>query len=190
LKLERRGDPVTDLQIYVRGNIGPHRPDDSLPQDALVEPNSRAYLVSTQHPGPPLTITDARTAYEQVLAQAGAIHPQRDAVDARIVQEVKTRTGGIIDHPDQVGGWPTLAAGTPPTDTDRDGMPDAWELQHGFDPNNPADGPQDADGDGYTNVEEYLNELSPLSATGDQVEPAPEGQAAPTEAVFLPYVSK
>ena len=44
-------------------------------------------------------------------------------------------------------------------DTDRDGMPDAWEKVHGLDSANPADGPADRNGDGYTNLEDYLNSL-------------------------------
>jgi pectate lyase len=38
-------------------------------------------------------------------------------------------------------------------------MPDAWEREHGLNPNDPADSALDADGDGYTNLEEYLNGL-------------------------------
>lgn len=40
-------------------------------------------------------------------------------------------------------------------DSDGDGLPDDWELAHGFNPNNPADGAADADGDGLSNAEEY-----------------------------------
>jgi hypothetical protein len=47
-----------------------------------------------------------------------------------------------------------------PRDSDGDGMPDEWERQHGLNPNNPADGALDKNGDGYTNVEEYLNSLA------------------------------
>ena len=36
-------------------------------------------------------------------------------------------------------------------------MPDEWETLQGLDPSNAADGPSDPDGDGYTNVETYLN---------------------------------
>ena len=46
-------------------------------------------------------------------------------------------------------------------DTDRDGMPDAWESQHALNPADPADGPTDRDNDGYTNLEEFLNATDP-----------------------------
>lgn len=53
------------------------------------------------------------------------------------------------------------AATRPPTDGDADGMPDAWETEHGLDPADPSDGPAIAEG-GYSNVEVYLNELAAL----------------------------
>jgi hypothetical protein len=48
-------------------------------------------------------------------------------------------------------------------DSDADGMPNGWELVHGFDPQNPADAAEDPDGDGVTNLAEYLNGTDPLS---------------------------
>jgi hypothetical protein len=54
---------------------------------------------------------------------------------------------------------PELQTAAPAADSDGDGMSDAWEQQNGLNPNDAADGPQDRDGDGYTNVEEYLNSL-------------------------------
>jgi hypothetical protein len=47
-----------------------------------------------------------------VLANAGARPADRDAVDTRIVDEVKDRTGTIISSQNQVGGWPVLAVNT------------------------------------------------------------------------------
>ena len=84
-------------------------------------------------------------------------------MDKRIVDDVKNGGGRIIDDPIQVGGWPQLSPGTPPIDTDHDGMSDNWEELFGLDPSNPADGPMDADGDGYTNIEEYLNITNPIN---------------------------
>ncbi|MCE7984833.1 MAG: hypothetical protein DYG89_26980 [Caldilinea sp. CFX5] len=102
---------------------------------------------------------------EEVLNQAGDSaaltcggewRPRRDAVDQRIVQEVRTRAGRLTSTI-PAGGIPPHAAGTPCPDADRDGMPDEYEQRTGLNPTNPADGGQDSDGDGYTNVEEYLN---------------------------------
>ncbi|HEY6021434.1 MAG TPA: hypothetical protein VIY48_16465, partial [Candidatus Paceibacterota bacterium] len=55
-----------------------------------------------------------------------------------------------------ISSWPAMSSGVAPVDTDGDGMPDSWELDHGLNPN-VADGNADRDGDGYTNIEEYIN---------------------------------
>ena len=63
---------------------------------------------------------------------------------------------GFITDPTEVGGYPNYQ-GMPRVDSDSDGMPDVWENQHGHDPNNASDAIQDLNGDGYTNIEEYIN---------------------------------
>lgn len=63
-------------------------------------------------------------------------------------------TGGLIVHPDDVGGYPVLQGGTIPSDTDGDGMPDAWEQQHCGGSCAPTD---DHDNDGYENIEEWFH---------------------------------
>jgi hypothetical protein len=100
----------------------------------------------------------AQDAYEQVLARAGA-SLSRDAVDARVANDVREHKGRLINSQDQVGSWPTLKTQPAPRDSDSDGMPDSWETAHGLNPNDPADGPKDRNSDGYTNIEEYLNSL-------------------------------
>ena len=103
----------------------------------------------------------ADVALQRVLAEAGASKPQRDAVDRRVVQEVRTGKGKLIRAVEEVGGFPELEPGTALPDSDRDGMPDAWERTHGLNPNDPGDSRLDLDNDGYTNVEEYLNATDP-----------------------------
>ena len=95
-----------------------------------------------------------------VLAGSGAFPWNRDAADARIARDVPLRKGAIIDNPSQVGGWPTLAGGTAPADADHDGMADDWETARGLSPADPEDRNGDADGDGFTNLEDYLAELA------------------------------
>ena len=46
-------------------------------------------------------------------------------------------------------------------DADKDGLPDAWELKYGLNPNDPADAKQDADGDTFTNFEEFEAKTDP-----------------------------
>lgn len=153
----------SDSSVYVLGNIGRGRPIDSLPQEAIIwRDNGGLTIQSTRFDFPLGVTTDAFTARDQVLAGAGATLPVRDTVDQRIITDVMNGTGRIIADPSEVGGWPALASGTPPIDDDKDGMPDTWELSFGLNPSTPSDGPQDADGDGYTNLEEYLNSTNPL----------------------------
>lgn len=147
--------------FYVAGNLDDlYRTDATLADALTVDPADRRWLVDTPFPAPPVPTTSAEVAYEAVLAGAGAILPARDPVDARIVATVRRRSGGIIDRPEEVGGWPRLARGTPPPDGDRDGMADDWEAAHGLDPTDPEDRNGDPDGDGYTNLEVYLNQLA------------------------------
>jgi len=118
-----------------------------------------AYKQSKPFETGPVVTQDAKESYQSVLAQGGASLPRRDAVDLRIIEDVKSGKGRIIDSQKEVGGWPDLKSAPAPRDTDGDGMPDEWEKRHNLNPNDEADGTGDADADGYTNVEEYLNSL-------------------------------
>ncbi|MBI2924112.1 MAG: pectate lyase [Verrucomicrobia bacterium] len=156
-------------QLFVQGNLGPSRPGGANAAgewglvnlrwgpDAVAPEKCRA---SAAFPTPAVTVSSASEILERVLAEAGAILPTRDAVDARVVANVRARSGAIIDSPAQVGGHPVLNSGTPPADADHDGMPDAWETAHGLNPNEATDSSGDLDSDGYTNLEEYLHSLS------------------------------
>jgi hypothetical protein len=67
----------------------------------------------------------------------------------------------MIDSQSEVGGWDPYPEIKRPKDwdIDQDGMPNAWEKAHKLDPSDPEDRNQDADKDGFTNLEEYLNGL-------------------------------
>jgi pectate lyase len=156
---------TTSARAWFSGNcMNGSYPDDpwSLVGFSKFSPGDmQAYKLSGPIPVPAVKTDDAITAYRRVLAEAGAVLPKRDAVDIRIVDDVKNGTGKIIDDEQQVGGWPELKSTKPPEDSDKDGMPDDWEKQHGLDPGNPADGNADNNADGYTNLEEYLNNTKP-----------------------------
>lgn len=109
-------------------------------------------------------------AYEWTLQHFGATPWARDAVNALIASQVRSRTGQRISNENQLGiedaGYPTLGGVAAPLDTDQDGMPDAWEKKHGLNPlvaNNNAD----FDADGYTDLEEYLMDIAPMPAPGE-----------------------
>ena len=66
---------------------------------------------------------------------------------------------GIITDPRQMGGYPEYRAWEPYVDSDNDGMPDAWEKANGLNPNDASDAVKDCNGDGYTNIEKYINAI-------------------------------
>lgn len=137
--------------------------------------------VNEPFPMPHVTIMPAQKAYNFVMENVGANFPKRDAVDARVVKSVQTGKAiyvenapefvspyikrrlpadsykqGIITDIRQVGGLPQYK-GTPVKDSDNDGMPDAWEIKNGLNPHDPSDATLDCNGDGYTNIEKYIN---------------------------------
>jgi pectate lyase len=121
--------------------------------------DGKKILVEKPFDVPPINTQSAKEASVLVLQHAGATLPARDAVDQRIVADVRHGTGKIIDSQRQVGGWPELKSVPAPTDSDQDGMPDDWERAHRLDPEDPEDGKR-ADRNGYTNLENYLNDLA------------------------------
>lgn len=110
----------------------------------------------------PVTVQPSADAHADVLACAGAF--PRDATTLRILQELADRGGswGAKYPADLLEG---LTPGTPPPDGDHDGMPDAWEVEHGLDP---ADGNDHSKvmPSGYTAIEEYINERADAIACG------------------------
>jgi mRNA-degrading endonuclease RelE of RelBE toxin-antitoxin system len=137
-------------------------------------------------PMPRFMILSAKDAYLYVLDNAGATLPVRDAVDTRVVEQVRTgkiqykdNTGskigseyikrrlgddsykqGIIYDISQVGGYPEYK-GKPYKDSDGDGIPDEWEIRHQLNPKDPSDAAKYSNGDGYTNIEHFLNDIKP-----------------------------
>jgi hypothetical protein len=171
---------------------------ESIAEPATVLPTIKS---ETPYPSAYLEIQPAREAYELVLANSGATRPKRDAVDERIIETVRTGkvstkpgeditemlrsvdyspqvireiTGmveqGIITDISQVGGYPEYR-GEPYADADSDGMPNDWETKHELNPNDASDAAGDLNGDGYTNIEDFLNGLDPKAPKKDW--PAP-----------------
>ena len=100
----------------------------------------------------------AEAAYETVLTKAGcSLH--RDALDARIVNDVRNGTGKLINTQSEAGGWPELQAEDKPKDTDYDGIPDEWETEFGLNPNDPLDAKNITLVTGFTNLEVYVRHL-------------------------------
>lgn len=134
-------------------------------------------------PAPAVSQQDAETAYKLVLEHVGA-SINRDSIDVRVIDWVTNRTGQIISRPGDIGGFPRLKLLPPAVDTDHDGMPDDYEVDNALNPNDADDRNGDPDGDGFTNLEDYLNSLVPYDYTSlgtDSLPPAaPSGLLAKT----------
>jgi len=193
--------PQTYGRAYVDGNYivgSPEVTADNWNGGVQLEDHSEAetknYLELIKQPKPfsmpNITIMKAEEAYEFVLKNVGATLPKRDAIDERIIKQVRTgkievKDGlentigkefikrrlpadsykkGIITNPNQVGGYPEYK-GKAYKDSDNDGIADAWEKKFGLNPNDPSDANKDANGDGYTNIEKYFNNIDPKGKT-------------------------
>ncbi len=118
-------------------------------------------LVGTpfDYPAPIVALTPEQSV-QHIAAFAGASH-RRDSVDTNMIAELLSYgiDGRQIYNENEVGGVGVVAgAATPVVDTDGDGMPDWWEEAAGTNPL-VADNNGDLDGDGYTNLENYINSL-------------------------------
>lgn len=161
-------------QYYVEGNImegisGPEGPKG--PFIGVKPRGSQDAPVTVDRPFFPHYVKthSAEDAYDNVLADVGCNVPVLDDHDKRVIEEVRKGTwtykgsksgwSGLPDSQDDVGGWEDYPEIRRPAgwDTDGDGMPDKWETENGLNPNTVSDGPLDPDGDGYTNLEDYLN---------------------------------
>lgn len=130
------------------------------------------FLVEEPFFEPHVRTQPAAVAYEDVLADVGCNVPMLDEHDRRVIEETRTGTTtyrgsksglpGLPDTQEDVGSWENYPEVHRPADwdTDGDGLPGEWETEHGLNPNDPADGLLDSDGDGYTNLEDYLNWLA------------------------------
>lgn len=158
--------------IYVKGNIGIRRMDQSAPewsvgfewQNQLLNEGFRKI---DAWPAAAITTDIMSPAIANCLLSAvGATAPVRDSVDSRIIADFSAGTGAIIDTVTYPGDFPTFTTPAPPADTDNDGMADSWEVLKGL--NTKAnDSAMDRNNDGYTNIEEYLHHLSVSSYTFD-----------------------
>jgi len=125
--------------------------------------NYNTTKVETSPFGHPTNVNQAmpaKDALQYVIQNVGASRV-RDAVDLLLIKQLTSygKEGEILTTEDDngiSGNVGTVANGTPPKDTDKDGMPDEWETKRGLNPK-VADDKGDDDKDGYTNIEEYLS---------------------------------
>lgn len=148
-------DVTADNWLGVR--VGNDNKDDASP-----------VKLSSAFPTVPLPAHTAEVAYRNVLQKVGASF-RRDTLDQRIINNVKNRTGRIIDvqggfphgtpYEKTVSAWPTLQRLHAPKDSDGDGMPDEWETRKGLNKNDASDASGNQLHKHYTNIEVYINSL-------------------------------
>ncbi len=184
LKAQLENTGLGTQSYYYAGNIVENT-NGTLACDGTDNACSRAYELSNGNPAPSWSVfvgapffpsnaavQTARDAYKNVLSDVGCIQPVFDDHDLRVVTETRngtyTYTGsvsgvpGLPDKESDVGGYesyPTTAreAGW---DSDSDGLPNWWETYYGLNANSGSgdysDTNADADNDGYTNMDLYL----------------------------------
>lgn len=169
-------NPVTadgEARLNLVGNSFDPHPQGSYPFVVRTRDRAAVFALDNDTPVPVFAegsksaATPFAVAYElsvgtaiaraAVLEGAGAL--PRDVLDAALLARVRHGDGALIDDPGQVGGWPLLESGAPWPDSDRDGMDDRWERANGLSAEDPGDGRQSVEPDGYTNLERFLNTL-------------------------------
>jgi hypothetical protein len=173
---------------YVKGNVF-QKADGTVACDGTDDDCGRRYTVSSgqvfdwqiwvDEPFFPsyATVHTAKDAYKHVLSDVGATQPVFDDHDLRIIRETldgswtfsgsynaPNGTRGIIDHPDDVGGWEDYGTDARPADydSDNDGLPDWWEIE--VSKTNPhstagdfSDANADPDRNGFTHLDDFLD---------------------------------
>jgi hypothetical protein len=176
------------MEIYSTGNESWRRNEDNVedttPVGDAVMPlcvhqsqyyltqycDTASYFVANPHSmatsAPPVSVQSAPTAAALVLAGAGALYRDLDPVDQRAVEDSSygNHDGTLLLERNPALPPITPSWRPPDYDDDDDGMADAWEAEHGVTAH--AD---DADGDGYTNLEEFINATHPSDSDGDGV---------------------
>ncbi|HEU5079146.1 MAG TPA: hypothetical protein VFT72_08025 [Opitutaceae bacterium] len=153
----------SDIVFYIRDNVVDGSEEFTKDNGKFVsayeiDGKRQVRLADQPFDAPKVTTVPATEAVDLVLASVGASRPTRDAVDARLVNHARTRTGKMINSQTEVGGWPELKSATPPKDSDNDGMADSFETRHDLDSSDASDAAKLAPS-GYTWIEEYLNSL-------------------------------
>lgn len=163
-------------KFYVDGNYIDEAPDVTADNSKGVVMNDgtdddkKEALVAKPFAAENVRTQKAEEGYQLVLASVGASF-RRDTLDQRIINDVKNRTGAILDvqgnyphgtpYEQTRNAWPALKSHAAPADSDKDGMPDDWEKKNGLNPHDAGDASATGKHGFYTNIELYINSLLP-----------------------------
>ena len=150
--------------LYSTGNYYDGNCDGKLNGTLITDYNSATAMAKPYfNVSHPMNVMTAAEAYEDIVEHVGASRV-RDSHDRRLIDQLTSlgTKGAFIANEGDVGGIGTLAGGIPPTDTDKDGMPDEWETANGLKPST-NDASAYTLGGGYTNIEHYINSLAQKS---------------------------
>jgi hypothetical protein len=140
-------DSASDFDLYINDNEGPMDPAN--PWDAVYGRDDSSIRESSMPVSVDgLSYLSSGEVENYLYENAGARPADRDEIDRRLISDVRSNSGEIIDSQDEVGGWANLAV-------------NRREIQV---PSNPHG---DDDGDGYTNFEELLHQYSNEVENGD-----------------------
>lgn len=160
---------------YVYGDVAATRDNTASEKQVLNKDMLNLLSEPVDMNGYEIDMQNAEEAFETVMENVGATLPKRDAIDARVIADVKNGTGRIINQEEEVGGFVTIG-----NSERRFEIPSDWKSEHGMDDAKESDiAPS-----GYTWVEEYVNEwtdkqekptnpeitvISPATASTDKV---------------------
>ncbi|MBP8258127.1 MAG: lamin tail domain-containing protein [Verrucomicrobia bacterium] len=115
-----------------------------------------------QSPGSPDAGFVPRLQVERIVYEDRSPWPDSADGTGASIQRVSSSVYGNVPN-NWFAGQPTPGAPNlpDPQDHDADGMADAWEQGWGLSPADPSDASGDADGDGMTNLQEFLAGLNP-----------------------------
>ena len=179
-------------QIYMRNNFGPNNPSGTLNNFSTMlriastqngqlndVPVDTQYMATSQTIPSSLNnwpinvstlsnysnlkglLTPTVGAYQK-LDSKGAWIPNRDALDARIINYIMNPSSSPSGCLTTAGTYPDLSGSEKRIDSDGDGMPDIWEDAHGLNKFNASDrNIIRSNANGYTNLELYLSGLFP-----------------------------
>jgi pectate lyase len=189
--------PPGDPSFYLSQNIGEHNQDPNGEQWVMIARHNVAdenlpLDLEFQRFEPlyptvwPITVDDVEALPETLLGHVGTSQrldgnggwiTMRDTLDQRAVDDFLSRASGIKASEVEYGGRQVYNSGEPYPDEDANGLSDAWETAFGI-----KDANGDADNDGYTNIEEFLNATDPTQRQ-DLPSPVP---TAPLDAKVHP----